>query len=95
VLIGIGAIVLDGCEVGDDCMIAAGALVTPGTKIPSGQLASARRRACKRPLERRGARAPEALGRQLRDARGQLPEARASPEAAASARRAPDAEYSG
>lgn len=38
VLVGTGAIVLDGSVVEDDCMIGAGALVTPGTKIPSGHL---------------------------------------------------------
>jgi len=36
VLIGIGAIVLDGVEIGAESMVAAGALVTPGTKVPSG-----------------------------------------------------------
>jgi len=39
VLIGIGAIVLDGAEVESDCVIAAGALVPEGKKIPSGWLA--------------------------------------------------------
>lgn len=38
-LIGIGAIVLDGAEVGERAWIAAGAVVTPGTRIPPGQLA--------------------------------------------------------
>ncbi len=33
-LIGIGATLLDGVEVGDFCLIAAGSLVVPGTKIP-------------------------------------------------------------
>lgn len=37
-LIGIGAIVLDDCEIGDDCVIAAGALVPPRTVIPDGKL---------------------------------------------------------
>lgn len=37
-LIGMGAIVLDGCEIGRDCMIAAGAVVPPNTKIPDGKL---------------------------------------------------------
>ncbi len=37
-LIGIGAIVLDDAEVGEDCLIAAGALVTPGTIIPDGSV---------------------------------------------------------
>lgn len=37
-LIGIGAIVLDGAEVGSNCLIAAGALVPPGMKIPDGKV---------------------------------------------------------
>ena len=37
-LIGIGAIVLDGVEVGESSMIAAGSLLTPGTKIPPRSL---------------------------------------------------------
>jgi carbonic anhydrase/acetyltransferase-like protein (isoleucine patch superfamily) len=36
VLVGMGAIVMDDVEVPDDTFIAAGALVTPGTKIPGG-----------------------------------------------------------
>lgn len=39
VLIGIGAIVMDGAHVGEESLIAAGAVVTPRTKIPSGTLA--------------------------------------------------------
>lgn len=38
VLVGMGAILMDAVEVGDDCLIAAGALLTPGTKIPAGSL---------------------------------------------------------
>ena len=38
VLVGIGAIVLDGARLDDDCMVAAGAVVTPGTHVPSGRL---------------------------------------------------------
>ena len=38
VLIGMGAIVLDGVEIGEDCLVGAGALVTPGTTIPPGRL---------------------------------------------------------
>ena len=37
-LSGMGAIVMDAVEIEDDVMIAAGALVTPGTQIPSGTL---------------------------------------------------------
>ncbi|WP_371414139.1 gamma carbonic anhydrase family protein [Sphingosinicella sp. CPCC 101087] len=36
--VGLGAIVMDGCEIGSDAMLAAGAMLTPGKKIPSGQL---------------------------------------------------------
>ncbi|MBI2219246.1 MAG: gamma carbonic anhydrase family protein [Candidatus Rokubacteria bacterium] len=38
-LIGNGATVLDGARVGTRAMVAAGALVTPGTEIPDGMLA--------------------------------------------------------
>ncbi len=37
-LIGIGAIVLDGCIIGRDCIIAAGALLPPNTEIPDGKM---------------------------------------------------------
>lgn len=37
-LIGIGAIVLDGCEIGHQCIIGAGAVVPPETKVPDGKL---------------------------------------------------------
>src|SRR5580765_3658372 len=39
VLVGIGAILLDGVVVESDSMIAAGSLLTPGTHIPPGVLA--------------------------------------------------------
>jgi carbonic anhydrase/acetyltransferase-like protein (isoleucine patch superfamily) len=39
VLIGMGAIILDGAEIESDCIIAAGALVTEGRRIPAGTLA--------------------------------------------------------
>lgn len=38
VLIGMGATILDGAVVEDQCLIAAHALVTPGTKIPAGSM---------------------------------------------------------
>ena len=38
VLVGMGAIVLDGAEIGPRCIIGAGALVTQHKKIPSGSL---------------------------------------------------------
>ena len=38
VLVGMGAIVLDGAEIGARCIIGAGALVTGGKKFPAGSL---------------------------------------------------------
>ena len=37
-LIGIGAIVLDDCEIGRGCLIAAGAVLPPGTMVPDGKV---------------------------------------------------------
>ncbi|HNQ24751.1 MAG TPA: gamma carbonic anhydrase family protein [Phycisphaerae bacterium] len=37
-LIGIGAIVLDHCEIGSRCIVAAGAVLTPGTVVPDGKV---------------------------------------------------------
>ncbi|MEN9799655.1 MAG: hypothetical protein RL653_3352 [Pseudomonadota bacterium] len=50
VLVGMGAVILDGVQVGDDCMIAAGTLLTPGTVIPPGQLVLGSPGRVKRPL---------------------------------------------
>lgn len=50
VLVGMGAVLMDGVEVGDDCIIAAGALLTPGTRIPAGTLAIGSPAKPKRPL---------------------------------------------
>lgn len=38
VLIGIGSIIMDNCEIGEWSIIAAGSVVKPGTKIPSKKL---------------------------------------------------------
>ena len=38
-LIGMGAIVLDGCTIGRRCLIAAGAIVPPNSHIPDGKVA--------------------------------------------------------
>lgn len=38
VIVGMGAIVLDGARIGDDCLIAAGALVTGKMDAPAGSL---------------------------------------------------------
>ena len=40
--VGLGSIVMDGCEIESDAMLAAGAMLTPGKRIPSGQLWSGR-----------------------------------------------------
>lgn len=37
-LIGIGSIILDDCEVGRHCLIAAGAVLAPGTIVPDGKV---------------------------------------------------------
>ncbi len=37
-LIGMGATILDGAEIGEQCLIGAHSLVTPGTVIPAGSL---------------------------------------------------------
>jgi carbonic anhydrase/acetyltransferase-like protein (isoleucine patch superfamily) len=36
--VGLGAIVMDGCEIESRGMLAAGAMLTPGKRIPAGQL---------------------------------------------------------
>jgi len=36
--VGLGSIVMDGCEIESDGMLAAGAMLTPGKRIPSRQL---------------------------------------------------------
>jgi carbonic anhydrase/acetyltransferase-like protein (isoleucine patch superfamily) len=38
ILVGMGVVVLDHAEIGDDCIVAAGALVTKGKKFPPGSL---------------------------------------------------------
>lgn len=38
VFVGIGAIILDHAEIGAECMVAAGAVVLTGTKVPAGKL---------------------------------------------------------
>jgi len=37
-LIGMGAVILDGAQIGNDCIIGAGSLVTKNTVIPDGSL---------------------------------------------------------
>ena len=36
--VGLGSIVMDGCVIESDAMLAAGAMLTPGKRVPSGQL---------------------------------------------------------
>ena len=36
--VGLGSIVMDGCVIESDAMLAAGGMLTPGKRIPSGQL---------------------------------------------------------
>jgi carbonic anhydrase/acetyltransferase-like protein (isoleucine patch superfamily) len=36
--VGLGAIVMNDCEIAGDAMLAAGAMLTPGKRIPAGQL---------------------------------------------------------
>ena len=40
--VGLGSIVMDGCVIESDAMLAAGALLTPGKRIPGGELWSGR-----------------------------------------------------
>jgi len=37
-LIGIGSILLDGCEIGSRCLIAAGSVLSPGSIVPDGKV---------------------------------------------------------
>lgn len=37
-LIGIGAIILDDCSIGDRCIVAAGTVLPPGTVVPHGSV---------------------------------------------------------
>jgi len=50
VIVGMGSIILDQADVGERCIVGAGALVTPGTKIPSGHLVVGAPARVKRPL---------------------------------------------
>ena len=50
VLVGMGAIILNGAEVGEDCIIAAGTLLTEGTVIPPRSMVMGRPGKVRRPL---------------------------------------------
>jgi carbonic anhydrase/acetyltransferase-like protein (isoleucine patch superfamily) len=64
VLVGIGAIVLNGVVIEDEVFIAAGTLLTPGTHIPSGSMVMGSPGKVKRPLTdaERTALVPHAAG---------------------------------
>jgi carbonic anhydrase/acetyltransferase-like protein (isoleucine patch superfamily) len=49
-LVGMGAILLDGCTIGRGSLVGAGALVTPGTAIPPGSLVIGSPARVKRPI---------------------------------------------
>ena len=49
-LIGMGAIIMDRAVIGMNCVVGAGALVTPGTEIPDGHLALGSPAKVSRPL---------------------------------------------
>jgi len=50
VLVGIGTIVLNGVVIEDDAFVAAGTLLTPGTRVPSGSMVMGSPGKVKRPL---------------------------------------------
>ncbi|HEY3198458.1 MAG TPA: gamma carbonic anhydrase family protein [Nitrospirales bacterium] len=50
VLVGMGAILMDGAVIGEDCVIGAGSLITEGTVVPSGSLVLGSPGRVKRPL---------------------------------------------
>ena len=50
VLVGMGAIILNGAQVGEDCIIAAGALLTEGTVIPPRSMVMGSPGKVRRPL---------------------------------------------
>jgi carbonic anhydrase/acetyltransferase-like protein (isoleucine patch superfamily) len=64
VLVGIGAIVLNGVVIEDDVFIAAGTLLTPGTHVPSGSMVMGSPGKVKRPLTEveRASLVPHAAG---------------------------------
>ena len=51
-----GAVVMDGAEVGENSIVGAGSLITPGAKIPPGSLAMGSPARVKRPLTEAEAR---------------------------------------
>lgn len=53
VLVGMGAVILNGAEIGSDSIVAAGALVTEGTVVPPGSMVMGSPARVKRPLSPR------------------------------------------
>ena len=49
-LIGMGVILMDGCHIGENCLVAAGSLVTENSSFPPGQLIVGRPASVKRAL---------------------------------------------
>lgn len=68
--VGLGAIVMDGCVIESDGMLAAGAMLTPGKRIPGGQLWSGRPARYMRDLT------PEELARNRQGVAGYVAEGR-------------------
>jgi len=68
--VGLGTIVMDGCRIGSDAMLAAGAMLTPGKEIPSGELWAGRPAKLMRELNE------EAKARMQRGAAGYVKNAR-------------------
>jgi carbonic anhydrase/acetyltransferase-like protein (isoleucine patch superfamily) len=51
VLIGMGSILMDHVEIGDDCLIGAGSLITQGTIVPAGSMVFGNPAKVQRPLK--------------------------------------------
>ena len=67
VLVGMGAVLLNGVHVEHDSMIAAGTLLTEGTRIPPRSLVMGRPGKVKRAADRRRSRRDSLVHRQLRE----------------------------
>ena len=72
-LIGMGAVILDGAELGAQCLVGARALVTQRTKIPAGSLVLGAPAKVARALTAEERAATETLGRKIRRQRRLLP----------------------
>ena len=72
-LIGMGAVVLDGVELGPQCLVGARALITQHTKIPEGSLVLGSPAKVIRPLSQDERSKLKLLGAEIRRERGLLP----------------------